>query len=226
MQVASLSTAMAAVGAACAKPHQKIVPFVRRPEEVTPGNALHFATAYGARRLRQRPAGREPRGPPDQDRGQPRAPADAGRDHARSSRAWSSASTTTIAPSSSASGTRPLAWRTFLAEAAVRANQLAEDARRRPALPDRADDVAAAGRSAPPDPRALPERQVRQLRVAGRRRRGRRRQAGVRQAAGAAPQGRAGQRDPVAGRRLPGRGHRADAAVARVRGPPRAEPRR
>ena len=46
MQVASLSTAMAAVGA-CAKPRQKIVPFVRRPEEVTPGNALHFATAYG-----------------------------------------------------------------------------------------------------------------------------------------------------------------------------------
>ena len=46
MQVASLSTAMAAVGAACAKPRQKIVPFVRRPEEVTPGNPLHFATAY------------------------------------------------------------------------------------------------------------------------------------------------------------------------------------
>ena len=32
------------------------------------------------RRLRQRPAGREPRGAPDQDRGQPGAPADAGRD--------------------------------------------------------------------------------------------------------------------------------------------------
>src|SRR4029078_3154763 len=46
MQVASLSTAMAAVGA-CAKPPHKIVPFVRRPEEVTPGYALHFATAYG-----------------------------------------------------------------------------------------------------------------------------------------------------------------------------------
>ena len=28
------------------KPNEKIVPFVRRPEEVTPGNPLHFATAY------------------------------------------------------------------------------------------------------------------------------------------------------------------------------------
>ena len=27
-------------------PTEKIVPFVRRPEEVTPGNPLHFATAY------------------------------------------------------------------------------------------------------------------------------------------------------------------------------------
>jgi molybdopterin-containing oxidoreductase family iron-sulfur binding subunit len=34
------------VGAACQKPHDKIVPFVRRPAEVTPGNPLHFATAF------------------------------------------------------------------------------------------------------------------------------------------------------------------------------------
>ena len=70
------------VGAACRKPNEKIVPFVRRPEEVTPGNPLHFATAYGARRLRERPPRREPRGAPDQDRGQPGSPRDAGRDDA------------------------------------------------------------------------------------------------------------------------------------------------
>ena len=45
MQLLGVSTAMATVGAACRKPNEKIVPFVRRPEEVTPGNALHFATA-------------------------------------------------------------------------------------------------------------------------------------------------------------------------------------
>ena len=40
VQLASLSTAIAAVGAACQKPRQKIVPFVRRPEEVVPGLSL------------------------------------------------------------------------------------------------------------------------------------------------------------------------------------------
>jgi molybdopterin-containing oxidoreductase family iron-sulfur binding subunit len=47
MQMLGVSTAVATVGAACRKPNEKIVPFVRRPEEVTPGNALHFATAFG-----------------------------------------------------------------------------------------------------------------------------------------------------------------------------------
>src|SRR5205807_1389546 len=45
MQLLGASTALATVGAACRKPNEKIVPFVRRPEEVTPGNPLHFATA-------------------------------------------------------------------------------------------------------------------------------------------------------------------------------------
>jgi molybdopterin-containing oxidoreductase family iron-sulfur binding subunit len=47
MQLLGASTALATVGAACTKPNEKIVPFVRRPEELTPGNPLHFATAYG-----------------------------------------------------------------------------------------------------------------------------------------------------------------------------------
>ena len=46
MQLLGVSTAIATVGAACRKPNEKIIPFVRRPEETTPGNALHFATAY------------------------------------------------------------------------------------------------------------------------------------------------------------------------------------
>jgi molybdopterin-containing oxidoreductase family iron-sulfur binding subunit len=46
MQLVGVSTAVAAGAAACQKPNEKIVPFVRRPEELTPGNALHFATGY------------------------------------------------------------------------------------------------------------------------------------------------------------------------------------
>ncbi len=46
MQLLGVSTAVATVGAACSKPNEKIIPFVRRPEELTPGNALHFATGY------------------------------------------------------------------------------------------------------------------------------------------------------------------------------------
>ena len=46
MQLLGVSTAVATVGAACRKPNEKIVPFVRRPEEVVPGNPLHFATAF------------------------------------------------------------------------------------------------------------------------------------------------------------------------------------
>jgi Fe-S-cluster-containing dehydrogenase component len=45
MQMLGASTAIATVGA-CSKPNEKIIPFIRRPEEVTPGNPLHFATGY------------------------------------------------------------------------------------------------------------------------------------------------------------------------------------
>ncbi|MES1205613.1 MAG: TAT-variant-translocated molybdopterin oxidoreductase [Pseudomonadota bacterium] len=46
MQLLGVSTAVVGLGAACQKPNEKIIPFVRRPDEVTPGNALHFATGY------------------------------------------------------------------------------------------------------------------------------------------------------------------------------------
>jgi len=42
-----LGGTLALAGASgCRKPPEKIVPYVRRPAEVTPGNPLHFATAY------------------------------------------------------------------------------------------------------------------------------------------------------------------------------------
>ena len=125
IQVASLSTAMAAVGAACAKPHQKIVPFVRRPEEVTPGNALHFATAFSLDGYASGLLVVSHEGRPTKVEGNPAHPQTLGAttpfeqnlvlgvyddDRAKQLRA----------------GARPIAWRTFLAEMAVRATHLAE----------------------------------------------------------------------------------------------------
>ena len=125
MQVASLSTAMAAVGAACAKPRQKIVPFVRRPEEVTPGNPLHFATAFSLDGYASGLLVVSHEGRPTKVEGNPAHPQTLGattsfeqnlvlglydNDRAKQLRA----------------GPRPMAWRTFLAEMAVRANHLAE----------------------------------------------------------------------------------------------------
>jgi molybdopterin-containing oxidoreductase family iron-sulfur binding subunit len=40
-----LGGSLAVAGTACYRPNQPIVPYVRRPPEVTPGNPLHFATA-------------------------------------------------------------------------------------------------------------------------------------------------------------------------------------
>ena len=60
---------LAAAGAA-----EKIVPYVRQPEEIVPGKPLFFATAMTLGGIGHRPAGREPRGPADQGRGQPRPP--------------------------------------------------------------------------------------------------------------------------------------------------------
>ena len=125
IQVASLSTAMAAVGAACQKPPHKIVPFVRRPEEVVPGNPLHFATAFGLDGYASGLLVESHEGRPTKIEGNPAHPQTLG-------------ATTAIEQSLALSvydddrakqlrtGERPLAWRTFLEEVSVRASHLAQ----------------------------------------------------------------------------------------------------
>ncbi|HEY7371046.1 MAG TPA: Fe-S-cluster-containing hydrogenase [Polyangia bacterium] len=124
MQVASLSTAIAAVGAACRKPPHKIVPFVRRPEEVVPGNPMHFATAFGLDGYASGLLVESHEGRPTKVEGNPAHPQTLGAttpfeqglalgvyddDRAKQLR----------------TGERPLAWRTLLAELAERSNHLA-----------------------------------------------------------------------------------------------------
>jgi molybdopterin-containing oxidoreductase family iron-sulfur binding subunit len=126
MQVASLSTAMAAVGAACRKPPQKIVPFVNRPEEVTPGNPLHFATAYALDGYASGLLVESHEGRPTKIEGNPAHPQTLGATTAFEQNLVLSVYDDDRAKQIRA-GARPLAWRTFLAEAAVRANTLAEN---------------------------------------------------------------------------------------------------
>jgi Fe-S-cluster-containing dehydrogenase component/anaerobic selenocysteine-containing dehydrogenase len=126
MQVLSVSTAIATVGAACQKPRDKIVPFVRRPEEVVPGNPLHFATAYALDGYASGLLVDSHEGRPTKIEGNPAHPQTLG-------------ATTSFEQSLALSvydddrakqirtGDRPIAWRTFLAEASVRASRLGED---------------------------------------------------------------------------------------------------
>ncbi len=103
MQLLGVSTAVATVGAACQQPNEKIVPFVRRPDEVTPGNPLHFATAYALEGYASGLLVESHEGRPTKIEGNPDHPRQLGATTA-SSRRCSSASTTTTAPSAAARG--------------------------------------------------------------------------------------------------------------------------
>src|SRR3954454_22566685 len=125
MQLLGASTAVATIGAGCRKPNEKIVPFVRRPEEVTPGNALHFATAYSLEGYASGLLVESHEGRPTKIEGNPAHPQTLGATSSFDQNLVLSLYDDDRAKQIR-SGTRALAWRTFLAEASVRANQLAE----------------------------------------------------------------------------------------------------
>ena len=224
MQLLSVSTAVAAVGAACQKPQREDRPVRAPARRGHAGQPAALRHRVRAGRLRQRPAGREPRGPPDQDRRQPRPPADARRDDRvragadpgplrRRSRqaAPHGADAARLAHAARARSTAPR-------------EQLAENRGAGLRFLIAPDDVAAAGAICA---RRILERFPQAKFVSyssvaddGAVEGARWRSASRWCRATAC----AGRRHPVAGRRLPGRGRRADAPVARVRGAPRAEP--
>ena len=74
------SLALAGLTACTKQPEEKILPYVRQPEELVPGPAALLRDRRRPRRLRARHPRREPRGPADQDRGQPRPPGEPRRD--------------------------------------------------------------------------------------------------------------------------------------------------
>ncbi len=224
MQLLGVSTAVVGLGAACQKPNEKIVPFVRRPDEVTPGNALHFATGYALEGYTAGLLVESHEGHPTKIEGNPSHP-----DTLGATTAFEQALILGLYDDDRAQqlrrGDKQIAWTTFLSELRTPLRRAGRERRRGPSLPDRTDGVAAAGRSAAPDPGAFPERQVRQLRHRVGRRRRRRDQAGLRPAAGAPPPPDRRVGDRLAGRGLPERRARADPPVARICRPAHAKPR-
>jgi MoCo/4Fe-4S cofactor protein with predicted Tat translocation signal len=124
MQLVGASTALATVGAACAKPRDKIVPFVRRPEEVTPGNSLHFATAYALEGYASGLLVESHEGRPTKIEGNPEHPETRG-----ATSALEQALILGLYDNDRAKelrhGGEPIAWRTFLTDIRARAEKLA-----------------------------------------------------------------------------------------------------
>src|SRR5579863_6177161 len=124
MQLVGASTALATVGAACRKPNEKIIPFVRRPEEVTPGNPLHFATAYALEGFANGLLVTSFEGRPTKVEGNPEHPGTAG-----ATTAIDQALIMGLYDDDRAkqlrNGPTAIAWHTFLEETKLRAERLA-----------------------------------------------------------------------------------------------------
>ncbi len=121
MQVLGVSTAVVGLAAACQKPNEKIVPFVRRPEEVTPGNALQFATGYALEGYTAGLLVESHEGHPTKIEGNPSHP-----DTLGSTTAFEQALILGLYDDDRAKqlrrGDQPLAWTTFLSETRSRCN--------------------------------------------------------------------------------------------------------
>ena len=103
------------------QPDEQIVPYVRQPENVVPGQAALLRDGDAARRLRHRRARREPRGPADQDRGQPGSPGEPRRDRRLRAGLGPARSTTPTARRPSLPRRRSVTWGEFVAAIARRA---------------------------------------------------------------------------------------------------------
>ena len=212
------SLALAGVTACTRQPTEKIVPYVRQPEEIVPGKPLYFATAMplpghampllveshegGRRRSRETPTTR-----PISARRMP------------SPRRRSSACTTRTGrrPSPCAANIEP--WGTFLTQikSAVEASRAQGGGG--PAPPHRQRHLADARRAAPAAPGGVPEPEVAPVGAGGPRPGVRRRAAGVRRVRRRALPARQGRRHPRAGRRFPGVRRGQPPLCARVREP-------
>jgi len=126
MGLVGTSAAFATIGSACRKPPEKIVPYVHRPEEVTPGNPLHFATAYALEGLASGLLVESHEGRPTKVEGNPDHPETRG-----ASGVFEQALILGLYDDDRAkqlkTGGLPVAWRTLLADLDGQARMLAHD---------------------------------------------------------------------------------------------------
>ena len=80
LMAASLGLAGVGLSGCLRQPEEKIVPYVRQPEDVVPGKPLYFATCTTLGGYATGLLGREPPRPADEDRRQPRSSGQPGRD--------------------------------------------------------------------------------------------------------------------------------------------------
>jgi Fe-S-cluster-containing dehydrogenase component len=125
MQLLGVSTAVATVGAACRKPNEKIIPYVRRPEESTPGNALHFATGYALEGYTSGLLVESHEGRPTKVEGNPAHPETLG-----ATTVFEQALILGLYDDDRAkqlrTGSRAIAWQTYLSDVRTRGTKLAE----------------------------------------------------------------------------------------------------
>ena len=158
LKLMSASLALAGVGACTRQPPEPIVPYVRQPEDIVPGRPLFFASAIPMSGVAQPVLVESHMGRPTKIEGNPQHPASLGATDAITQAAVlelydpDRAKTITVSGAKSRRGARSSREMQTACPAAE------GPAGRRPALPDRPDHLAVAGRVDGDDSRASTRR--------------------------------------------------------------------
>ena len=202
LKLMGASMALAGVTACTRQPTEKIVPYVRQPEELIPGKPLFFATAMPLGGTATGLLVESHEGRPTKIEGNPLHPSSLGATDVFAQaailgpvRSRSLADADQPRRDSSVAG---LSWRDPRGADGAAAAQ-----RRRHPYADRVDQFADAGGADPRGARAIPVREMASVGSRRPRERTRRREARVRRGRRRAVPPRAGRRHPVARRRLP-----------------------
>ena len=202
LKLMGASLALAGVTACTRQPAEKIVPYVRQPEELVPGKPLFYATAMPLGGVATGLLVESHEGRPTKIEGNPLHPGSLGATDVFAQAAilglYDPDRSQTL---TNLGEIRP--WSAFLGAIRAALDGAAAAQGRRPPHPHRIGHLADARRADPRAARALPGREVASVGAGEPRQRARRREARLRRVRRRAVPLRAGRRHPVARRRLP-----------------------